>query len=73
MGKERNQDVLTLRKCKGGEETGAEERNRRRSLYSKGAVLTAEDQRNWLHGMEKLRSPDPWERPAAAERAILGH
>lgn len=56
MGKKRNQDVLTLRKCKGEKETGAEERNRRVSFYSKRAVLTAGDQRNWRHRMEKLRS-----------------
>lgn len=72
MGEKRNQDALTLRKCKGGEETGTEERNRRVSFYSKGAVLTAEDQRNWLHRMEKLIQ-DQWEKPAAAARAILGH
>lgn len=72
MVKKRNQDVLTLRIYKGGNETGAEERNRRVSFYSKGAVPTAEDQRNWLQRMEKLIH-DPWERPAAAVRAILGH
>lgn len=71
MGEKINQDVLTLGKCKGREETGAEERNRRVSFSSRGAVPTAEDQRNWLHRMEKLIH-DPWEKPAAAMRDILG-
>lgn len=52
-----------LKNCKEGEETGAEERKRRASFYSKGAILTAEDQRSWLCRMEKVRSPDPWEKP----------
>lgn len=42
-----------LKKHKEGEETGAEERTRRTSFYSKGAIFTAEDQRSWLHRMEK--------------------
>jgi len=52
-----------LKKCKEGEETGTEERNRRAGFYSKGSIFTAEDQRSGLHRMEKVRSPDPWEKP----------
>lgn len=34
-----------LKKCREGVETGAEDRNRRASFYSKGAIFTSEDKR----------------------------
>lgn len=60
------------KKCKVGEETGPEERNRRATFCGKEAIFTAEDQRNWLDRIKKVRSPDPWEKPWAEVRAISG-
>lgn len=73
-----------LKKCEEREETGAEERNRRASFYSKGAIFTAEIReadciwwRNWgplihrrSHELQWGSSRDHWPKPTEHSRTV---